>query len=117
VATGSAEDAGQDERDDQDDQDEAATRRLRNDSDGFLDAIRELHELEERKRTQEISSPEFHEIAREITERSRDIFRRAAVQQRDGATVSAPQGTTVDEVSPADARPEETPADDPRHGP
>ena len=108
VATDEAEQASPEDQD-QEDLDDAATRRLRNDSDGFLDAIRDLHELEERKRTQEISTPEVHETAREITDRSRDVFRRAAVQERDGASVGEPQGTTVDEVSPGDTARERTP--------
>src|SRR4051812_13161410 len=64
-------------------------REVRNDSDALLRAVRELHELEREKRGEEISSPEFHEMAREITDKSRNVFRIAADEERAGDEIES----------------------------
>ena len=66
-------------------------------SDRILDAIAELHRLEVEKRTKEISTPEFHRLAEEITAKSREVFRIAAEQERLGE--AAPQGSeSIDDL-------------------
>jgi hypothetical protein len=57
---------------------------VRKTSDALLEAVRSLHELEREKRSQQLSSPEFHAMAREITERSQEVFRLAALEERAG---------------------------------
>jgi hypothetical protein len=82
------------------DRDEVGARNIRADSDALLGAVRELQELEAEKRGQEISSPEFHATAREITERARDVFRLAAEEEKDGAETGDPQDRTTEDVPP-----------------
>jgi hypothetical protein len=75
-------------------------REVRKDSDALLRAVRELHELEREKRGEEMSSPEFHEMAREITDKSRDVFRIAADEERAGDELESPQDKTTNDVRP-----------------
>jgi hypothetical protein len=82
------------------DRDEIGARNVRADSDALLGAVRELHALEAEKRGQEISSPEFHATAREITERARDVFRLAAEEEKHGAETGDPQDRTTEDVPP-----------------
>jgi hypothetical protein len=83
-----------------DETDDVPTRELRKDSDALLKAVRKLHDLEVEKRREEISTPEFHEKAREITDRSRDVFRIAADEERAGDEIESPQDKTTDDVRP-----------------
>jgi hypothetical protein len=83
-----------------DETDVVPAREVRNDSDALLEAVRELHELEREKRGQKMSSPEFHDMAREITDRSRDVFRIAADEERAGDELDSPQDRTTDDVPP-----------------
>jgi hypothetical protein len=69
---------------------------IRRTSDALLEAVRSLHELEREKRAQQLSSPEFHAMAREITERSRELFRLAALEERAGNEVESQDSTTED---------------------
>jgi hypothetical protein len=69
---------------------------IRKTSDALLEAVRSLHELEREKRAQQLSSPEFHAMAREITERSREVFRLAALEERAGNEVDSEDSTTED---------------------
>jgi hypothetical protein len=85
------------------DNDEIGARKVRADSDELLSAVRELQELEAEKRGQEISSPEFHATAREITERAREVFRRAAQEEKHGAETGDPQQRTTEDVPPVRA--------------
>jgi hypothetical protein len=75
-------------------------REVRSDSDALLQAVRELHELEREKRGEQMSSPEFHEMAREITNKSRNVFRIAADEERAGDEIESPPGKTIDDVTP-----------------
>ena len=63
---------------------DAARRGLTDKSNQILKAVEELHTMEERKRTEQISSPPFHELAEDIREKSREIFRIATVQEELG---------------------------------
>jgi hypothetical protein len=78
--------------------DGAASREVRKDSDALLEAVRKLHDLERVKRSQQLSSPEFHEMAREITQRSREVFRIAAEEEKAGNEVQEPQDATTDDI-------------------
>ncbi len=69
---------------------------VRKTSDELLEAVRKLQDLEREKRAQEFSTPEFHAMAREITERSREVFRMAALEERAGSEVDSPDSTTED---------------------
>ena len=80
--------------------DGAAAREVRRDSDALLEAVRELHDLEREKRKQKVSTPEFHDAAREITDRSRDIFRIAADEERAGEETDRGDAETIDDVRP-----------------
>jgi hypothetical protein len=80
--------------------DDQHRRRVRTTSDALLDDVARLRELEQEKRKVDVSTPRFHELATEITDRSRDIFRRASEEEAEGDAVSGPQGVTLDETSP-----------------
>ena len=67
---------------------------VRQTSDALLEAVRKLHDLEREKRAQQLSTPEFHAMAREITERSREVFRLAALEERAGNEVDSQHRTT-----------------------
>ena len=69
-------------------------------SDTLLEAIRELHELEREKRARQLSTPEFHAAASEITERSREVFRLAAVEDRAGDEIESQQEETTEDIQP-----------------
>jgi hypothetical protein len=81
--------------------DEIGARRVRSDSDALIGAVRELRGLEAEKRQQEISSPEFHATAHAISELARDVFRRAAEEEKHGAETGDPQGRTTEDVAPS----------------
>jgi hypothetical protein len=80
--------------------DDRAARVVRRDSDALLDAVRELHDLEVERRGEQMSTPEFHDKARQITERSREVFRIAAEEERAGNEVDSPQDKTTNDVDP-----------------
>ena len=101
-ADGREDDEGDAERVADAQRDEVAVRNLRADSDSLLGAVRELRNLEAEKRTQEISTPEFHETAREITERARGVFRLAAEEEKHGAQTGEPQRRSTNEVPASD---------------
>jgi hypothetical protein len=71
--------------------------RLRRDSDQLLAAVNEIRRLEREKRTEEMSSPRFHEMADEIERRARDVFRYAADELEAGEDLSRRQGQSIDE--------------------
>jgi hypothetical protein len=59
-------------------------RRLASDSDRLLETLGEVRKLEVEKRQEEISTPRFHELAEEITEKSNEVFRSAYREEADG---------------------------------
>jgi hypothetical protein len=66
-------------------------------SNKILGAIDELRRLEEQKRQEPISTPDFHELAKEIEEKSRQVFRIAADQRKLGEAI--PTGDdSIDDV-------------------
>ena len=79
-------------------------------SDGTGEALRDhsrhvlmeaaaLRELETAKRNLAVGSPEFAEIAAEITRRAKALYRRAAEQQRVGESGQAAD-TTIEDMDP-----------------
>lgn len=83
------------------DEEPAAVRRVLTDkSNQILQAVGELHAMEEQKRTEQISSPPFHELAREIREKSREIFRIASAQEDLGDQADR-NGESIDDVDDA----------------
>jgi hypothetical protein len=70
-------------------------------SDQFLDSVREIRNLENQKRAAARSSPEFHALAEEITEKSRALFHQAARQQAAGEEDS-PDSREREEQYPGD---------------
>jgi hypothetical protein len=56
-------------------------KKLAKSSDEFLSEVRELHELEDQKRKQPISTGRYHELAESVTEKSREIMYRARLQE------------------------------------
>jgi chromatin remodeling complex protein RSC6 len=80
--------------------DGGASREVRKDSDALLDAVREIHDLEREKRGEQISTPEFHDKAREITDRSREVFRIAAEEEKAGEETDDAETATIEEVKP-----------------
>jgi hypothetical protein len=81
-----------------DETDRAPAEEVRRTSDALLDAVRRLHELEREKRAQQLSTPEFHAMAHEITEQSREVFRLAAVEERAGDEVESQQDATTEDI-------------------
>jgi hypothetical protein len=80
--------------------DPAAAQEARKTSDALLEAVRRLHDLERQKRAQQLSAPEFHAMAREITEQSREVFGLAAVEERAGDEVESEQEETTEDIRP-----------------
>ena len=73
---------------------------LRDHSDRLIEEIEAIKALEVEKRGHEISTPEFHQLAEAIVEKSRDIFRLAAEENFVGDEIDEPQGVSIDEVRP-----------------
>jgi hypothetical protein len=69
---------------------------LRNDSDSLLEAVREIRDLEQSKRGQQMSSPEFHRTAEEITDKTRRVFEIASDEEHTGNGVDSQPKTTED---------------------
>lgn len=74
-------------------------------SDDLLTRIRELRKLEERKRRTGISSAEFHRLADEVEQRSREIWQLAeqeaslaSGESETGERTGAPTDRTLDAV-------------------
>lgn len=63
----------------------------------FLDSIDELHELEGQKRNAAISTPEFHELAGRITDKTREVFRLTTLQETLGDAIETGEVTINDE--------------------
>lgn len=53
---------------------------LARESDALMTAIHEIHDMESEKRTVDISTPHFHELADKILGTSREVFRHAGAE-------------------------------------
>lgn len=72
-------------------------RALSDESSRILDAIDDLRDMEREKRTRPISTPGFHRLAEDITEKSREVFRIAVEQERTGD--ESPRGEeTIEDI-------------------
>jgi signal transduction histidine kinase len=65
--------------------DQGARAVLRDDSDRLLQAVDELRALEREKRLQDVSSRPFHDLARQVEEKAREVFRLAEQQESHGS--------------------------------
>jgi len=80
-------------------------RKLVRSSNEFVDDVRGLRQMEAEKRKEPISTERFHELAEDITEKSRDIMQRAVFQEDLGN--HAPTGdVSIDDLS-REASPDE----------
>lgn len=66
-------------------------------SDELIEAARSVQELEREKRRHPISTPGFHDLADRIQERSREVFRIAAEEERLGEEIPTDR-ETIDSV-------------------
>jgi hypothetical protein len=74
---------------------------VRTDSDRLLGALDELKRMERRKRDEEFSTPEFHELADDVEDQAREVFRIASVEAADGE--DAPKSSaSINDVQPSD---------------
>jgi hypothetical protein len=62
---------------------------LRTDSDRLLDAVGELRALEREKRTLDVSSKPFHDLAERVEAKAREVFRLAGQESDDGDRADA----------------------------
>ena len=74
---------------------------LSRESDKLMTAIHEIHDMESEKRTVDISTPHFHELADAILGRSRDVFRHAG-EEADVDDEIATTDVTIDQVADGD---------------
>jgi hypothetical protein len=80
--------------------DESARAVLRDDSDRLLEAVDELRALEREKRLQDVSSRPFHDLARQVEEKAREVFRLAEQEERHGSVAS--RDDPIEEYDPHD---------------
>jgi hypothetical protein len=80
-----------------DDSQEARRGRLSDSSKNLLEAIDDLHALEQSKRDEVISTPAFHELADEIQRKSRGVFAMAS-DEVDQAEVVETSEVSMNEI-------------------
>jgi small-conductance mechanosensitive channel len=73
-------------------------RNLRDNSDRLLAEVREIQAMEREKRSQEVSTPEFHDLSDSIVDKSREVFRIAAEEQDTGEAMEHRPGRTVNDL-------------------
>jgi hypothetical protein len=78
-------------------------RRVREDSDELLDAVDELKRLERSKRSRNISTPRFHDVADRVEDQARQVFHIAARETIDGDKAGT-SDSSIDEIPPPDGR-------------
>lgn len=71
---------------------------LRMESDELMEAVEDVRSLERRRRTEAISTPQFHELGDRILERSRDVFRVAQDEESTGNSVET-SDVTIEDVA------------------
>jgi hypothetical protein len=69
----------------------------------ILNAIDDLHDMEVRKRERPISTPEFHDLAEDITAKSREVFR-IAVEQEDVGEEAPSGDESINDVARQELR-------------
>ena len=75
--------------------------RVRDDSDELLRELDELKRTEREKRTEDISTPRFHELAEDVKNQARRVFQVASEETRDGDRARTSDVST-NEVPPSD---------------
>ena len=78
--------------------DEPQPEELRQSSDTLLRAVDRLRALEAQKREVPISTPRFHELADDVTDEARKIFRVAQLEDRQGDEMPT-QPATIENAS------------------
>lgn len=63
-----------------------------------MTAINEMHDMESEKRTVDISTPRFHELAGKMVDKSREVFRHAG-EEADMDDDIATTDVTINEVT------------------
>ena len=81
------------------DRDAKTRQRVEQDSDALLAAIEDIRRLELEKRKVPMSTPDFHDRADEIEERSRDVFAAATLEEIDGNALPHPQAESINDES------------------
>jgi hypothetical protein len=75
---------------------------LDEDSQRLLRSIDEIRRLEREKRKEPMSTPRFHELARQVEQESKAVFEHSIVERKAGDDLSEPQGVTIDDVARGD---------------
>ena len=70
-------------------------------SNEMLDMVNELKALERRKREEPISSPAFHELAEQVTNKTRDIMR-SVIRQEDLGNRTERTSTSIEDLDGED---------------
>ena len=71
--------------------------KLARSSNEMLEMVSELKDLERRKRAEPISSPAFHDLAEQVTEKTRDIMR-SVIKQEDLGNQTARGDASINDV-------------------
>jgi hypothetical protein len=79
------------------------TTRIRDDSDHLLEALQDLKHAEAEKRTADISTPKFHDLAEEVEQKAKDLFELAHDAKRAGNRTRTRDRST-NEVPPRHSR-------------
>jgi len=69
----------------------------------LLDSIDELHELEEQKRNEDISTPRFHQLADAIVRKAQAVFRTTAIEETLGDAIDTGD-VSINDVASGDGR-------------
>ena len=70
-------------------------------SNEMLDMVNELKALERRKREEPISSPAFHELAEQVTNKTRDIMR-SVIRQEDLGNQTERSSASIEDIDGED---------------
>lgn len=70
---------------------------LRIDSDALMDALDDMKRTEAKKRRQHVSTPEFHQLAQEVEDKSRRVYR-LAKGENDTAEATETTNQTIEET-------------------
>ena len=80
---------------------ESKQRELRDVSDRLLDALKDIRDLEEQKRTEEISTPAFHRLTDDVAHASRRVFELAHEEDAVSDSFDERQRRSVEETPPS----------------
>jgi len=80
-----------------DDEQAGKLQALRIDSDALMDALDDMKRTEGKKRRQHVSTPEFHQLAQDVEEKSRRVYR-LAKGENDIAESTETTNQTIEET-------------------